>query len=67
MLHRQLKFAQDFLVRHEQIHCQGRVNLDEHSVLRAPDKAFDVQILFDFTEEYFDLPALFVNVGNGFR
>ena len=54
------------MVRHEQVHGQDRVNLDEYSILRAPDKAFNMQVLFDFSEKYFDFPALFVTVRNGF-
>ena len=66
LLDGQTDTAQKFLVREEQINRQGSINLDEHRVFRVADKGFDTQILLDFPEENFDLPAVFVNVSDSF-
>ena len=58
--------AQKFLIREEQIDRQRGVELDKHGIFRVADERFDTQILLDFPEEDFDLPTVFVNVGDGF-
>jgi hypothetical protein len=58
--------AQEFLVRQQQIHRQGGINLYEHGVFSIADKGFDTRILLDFLEENLNLPALFVDVGDSF-
>jgi hypothetical protein len=58
--------AQEFLVREKQIDCQRGVELDEHGIFRVADGKLDTQVLFDFPEENFDLPAVFVNIGDCF-
>ena len=66
LLHGKSESAEEFLVREEQVNRQGRVNLDEYSIFRVADETLDTQVLLDFPEENFNLPAVFVNVGNGF-
>ena len=58
--------TQEFLVGEKQIDGQGSINMDEHGIFCVADKGFDTQILFDFPKEDFDLPAVFVNIGDGF-
>jgi len=65
-LNRQPHSTQKFLVREEQVDCQRGVELYEYDIFRVADKRFDAQILLDFPEENFDLPAGFVNFGDGF-
>ena len=67
LLHGQAEAAEEFLVREKQVDRQGRVDLDEHGVLRVADEALYAQILFDFLEKKLDFLALFVNIGDGFR
>ena len=66
LLHGKSESAEEFLVREEQVNRQGRVNLDEYSIFRVAYETLDTQVLLDFPEENFNLPAVFVNVGNGF-
>ena len=66
LLHGKSESAEEFLVREEQVNRQGRVNLDEYSIFRVADETLDTQVLLDLPEENFNLPAVFVNVGNGF-
>ena len=66
LLHGHAYFAQEFLAGQKQTGGQSRVNQDKGSVCRGVDNAFNPQVLCDFTEEYLDLPAFFVNIGNGF-
>ena len=58
--------AEEFLVGKQQVDCEGRKNLDHDRVFREADKAPDTQILLDILEEQLDLPADFVDVGDGF-
>ena len=56
--------AQKFLVSEEQIDRQGRVDLNHHGIFRVPGKRPDSRFLLDFPEEYLNLPAIFVNLGD---
>ena len=67
LLYGESETAEEFLVREEQVNRQGRVNLDQDSVFRVADEGLYAQILFDFLEEELDLPAVFIDVGDGFR
>ena len=58
--------AQEFLIREKQVNRQSGINLDEDGVFRVADKGFDTQVLLDFPEENFDVPAVFVDVGDSF-
>ena len=49
----------------EQINCQRRVHLDQHSIFRVAGKALDTKVLFDLFEKQLDLPALAIDIGNG--
>ena len=66
LLHGHADTAQEFLVREEQINRRDGINLDADGVFRIADRGSDTQILLDFPEESFDLPAVFVDVGDGF-
>ena len=66
LLHGHPDAAEEFLVRRQQVHRQGRVDLNQYRVFRVADKGLYAQILFDFLEEKLDLPAVFIDVGNGF-
>ena len=66
LLDGQADTAQEFLVCEKQINRQGGIDLDEHGVFRVADKGCNTQILLDFPEKNLDLPAVFVNVGDGF-
>lgn len=54
--------AEEFLVRKQEVDCEGRINLDLDRVFRGADKGLDAQILLDFLEEQLDLPAIFIDV-----
>ena len=41
-------------------------NLDPNCVGRGADKGFDPQVLFNGFEEQLDLPALTIDLGDGF-
>ena len=66
LLNRQPDPTQKFLIREKQIDRQGGINLDQYSIFRVAYKGFDAQVLFDFSEENLDLPAVFVDIGDGF-
>ena len=44
---------------------QGCPNLNAESVLAGSDERFDFEILFEGFEKDFDLPAFFVDAGDG--
>ena len=44
---------------------QGDPNLNLHRVRAGPDKGLDFQVLFQIFEENLDLPAVFINGGDG--
>ena len=44
-----------------------RPNLNPHRVGRGSDEGLDAQVLFDGLEEQLDLPALAIDLGDGFR
>ena len=67
LLYGESETAEEFLVREEQVNRQGRVNLDQDRIFRVADEGLYAQILFDFLEEELDLPAVFTDVGDGFR
>lgn len=67
LLYGESETAEEFLVREEQVNRQGRVNLDQNRIFRVADEGLYAQILFDFLEEELDLPAVFIDVGDGFR
>lgn len=67
LLYGESETAEEFLVREEQVNRQGRVHLDQDRVFRVADEGLYAQILFDFLEEELDLPAVFIDVGDGFR
>ena len=49
----------------EQQGQQGGPNLDVQRILAGADEALDFQILLEGLEEQLDLPAVFVDVGDG--
>lgn len=49
-----------------QIDRQGGEDLNQDGIFRVPDERLYPQILLDFPEEILDLPAVFVNLGDGF-
>ena len=53
-------------IRQEQVHDHGHVDLAQDRVFRVADERFELEILLDQPKKYFDLPTLFVDVGNGF-
>jgi len=53
--------------RHKDINRDGDPNLGPHRVLGCSIESFDPQVLFDPTEKQFDLPAKFVEHGDGQR
>jgi hypothetical protein len=44
---------------------EGCPNLNTQSVLSGSDESFDFEILFEGFEKDFDLPAFFINAGDG--
>jgi hypothetical protein len=66
LLHGHTELVNEFLVCQQQVHGQSGIYLNEYSVFAIADKALDAQILLYFSEEYFNLPAVFVNIRNGF-
>src|ERR1041385_6184768 len=46
---------------------QGCPNLNAQSIFCSADESFDLEILLEGFEEHFDLPALFINAGDGSR
>ncbi len=44
---------------------RGRKDLAQHGVFRVADEGLDPEVLFDPTEENLDLPALFIDIGDG--
>jgi len=49
----------------ERVNCDRHPDLRPHSVPRCPIERLDPQVLFDPTEEQFDLPAKLVELGDG--
>jgi hypothetical protein len=49
----------------EQVSAHGGPDLDEHSILGSAVKGLDLQVLLDEAEKDLDLPAFFVDVGDG--
>jgi hypothetical protein len=43
---------------------QGAVDLDAHGVFAAAEKAADLEVLLEPFEQQFDIPALFVELGD---
>ena len=41
------------------------MDLGQHGVFRVADEGLDLQVLLDETEEDLDLPAFFVDLGDG--
>lgn len=56
--------TQKFLVSEEQVDRQGRVDMNQQGIFHVPGKRPDSRVLLDFPEEYLNLPAIFVNLGD---
>lgn len=59
------KVAQELEIPKQEINDECGVDFGQHSVFRFADEGLDLQVLFDETKEDFDLPAFFVDVGDG--
>ena len=66
LLHGQPEAAEEFLVCEKQVNRQDRVNLDQDRIFRVAHEGLYAQILFDFLEKQLDLPAVFIDIGDGF-
>ena len=57
--------AQELEITKQEIDDEGGVDLGQHGVLVVADKGLDLQVLLDDAEEDLDLPAFFVDIGDG--
>ena len=57
--------TQELEITKQEINNERDIDLGEHGVFRVADEGFDFQILLDEAEKNLDLPAFFVDVGNG--
>ena len=58
-------FGLELDVGQKQVVAHGQPYLSEDRVLGSAEKSFDLKILFDPSEEGFDLPTRLVDGGNG--
>ena len=57
--------AHELEITKQEINDECGVDLGQHGVFRVADEGLDLQILLDEAEEDLDLPAFFVDVGDG--
>ena len=57
--------AQELEITKQEIDDEGGVDLAQHGVFRIADKGLDPQVLLDEAKENFDLPAFFIDIGDG--
>jgi len=57
--------AQELEITKQEIDDGSGIDLGQHGVFRVADESLDLQVLLDETEEDLDLPAFFVDVGDG--
>ena len=57
--------AQELEITKQEINDECGVDLGQHGVFRVADEGLDFQVLLDEAEEDLDLPAFFVDIGDG--
>ena len=57
--------AQELEITKQEIDDERGIDLGQHGVFRVADEGLDLQVLLDEAEEDLDLPAFFVDVGDG--
>ena len=65
MLQSNAQVAQELEITKQEIDYEGGVDLGQHGVLVVADEGLDPQVLLDDAEEDLDLPAFFVDIGDG--
>jgi hypothetical protein len=57
--------AQELEITKQEIDDEGGIDLGQHGVFRVSDEGLELQVLLDESEENLDLPAFFVDIGDG--
>ena len=57
--------AHELEITKQEIGDQRRIDLGHHGVFRVADESLDLQVLLDEAKEDFDLPAFFIDIGDG--
>ena len=57
--------AHELEITQQEIDDERGIDLGQHGVFRVADEGLDLQVLLDEAEEDLDLPAFFVDVGDG--
>jgi hypothetical protein len=57
--------ANELEITKQEIDDKGGVDLGQHGVFRIANEGLDLQVLLDEAEEDLDLPAFFVDIGDG--
>ncbi len=65
-MHSNAQVTQELEIAKQEIDDERGIDLSQHSVFRVADEGLDLQVLLDEAEEDLDLPAFFVDVGDGF-
>lgn len=60
-----VQVAHEFEITKQEIDDKRRIDLGQHGVFRVADEGLDFQVLLDEAEENFDLPAFFIDIGDG--
>ena len=64
----QLAMENGFLkVSKQQIHAERNIDLGEHGVFAVTKEALDLEVVLNPFEEKLDLPAFFIDLGDGLR
>ena len=58
--------TQELEITKQEIYDERGIYLSQHGVFRVTDEGLYLQVLLDESEEDLDLPAFFVDVGDGF-
>ena len=57
--------AHELEITKQEVDDQRRIDLAQHGVFRVADEGLDLQVLLDEAEKDFDLPAFFIDIGDG--
>ena len=57
--------AHELEITKQEIDDERGIDLGQHGVFQVADEGLDLQVLLDEAEENLDLPAFFVNIGDG--
>ena len=57
--------AHELEITQQEIDDERGIDLGQHGVFRVADEGLDLQVLLDEAEEDLDLPAFFVDIGDG--